>query len=303
MSFVTKQYLWLSVFLCVSIIPTVVSADTFNEVYKTVKKAIDTGDEAVDTANRALDTVDELTDIAKDIKKLISKEVKQYQPLSKADVMKLWLSDVSRSTIIEVIKRRRCGFEISPEEIIYLESKKMDNKIIRAMVKYSIYQAACQQIQLSNQSRQRVHMQRVTGIDFDDMFAGYLSHNKFSEMSFADYAYGKKITENNVGMGLSIAGGILDAVGGVLGPLFISQNKNIAAMSVMIPTLTVGTAMLIPGLILWIRGHLQSERIYDFIEQHLSNGKKRTGVEFAGVSPVLIKNKNTTGAVFFTFRF
>ena len=305
MVFFKRLYFPLNMFLCVLVLPTIVNAQSFNEVYDVVKKAIDTGEDAVDTANRALDTIDELKDIARDIQELISTEVKEYRPLSKVDVMKLWLSDVQTSIIVEVIKRRKCGFEISPDEIIYLKSKKMNNKIIKAMAKYSIYESACQRIQLSHQSKQRVDLQRVTGIDFDKLFASYLTESKYDEMTFADYAYGKKITENNVGMGLTIAGGILNTAGGILGPVLISKNRNGAAIAVMIPTLTVGTSLLIPGLVLWIRGYRQSERIYDFIEQHVKRSKQKSGIQFVGVSPVFIKNKNrsTTGAAAVTFQF
>ena len=296
-------FILFSVSIVSTIVPSIAFGQSFNDLYKTVKKAIDTGEETVDTANQALDKVDEITDIAKEIKRLIDAEVKEYQPLTKADVMKLWLSDVPRSTIIEVIKRRKCGFEISPDEIIYLESKQMSKKIIQAMVKHSIYQSACRRLQLNHQSKQRVNLQRVTGIDFDGMFATYLAQNKFNDLSFADYAYGKKITETNVGMGLTIAGGILNATGGVLGPWLISKQKNSAAIAVMVPTLTVGTSLLIPGLVLWIRGHLQSERIYDYIDKNINAASRRHKIRFAGLSPVITNDNCSTRTVMATFVF
>ncbi|MBN2343910.1 MAG: hypothetical protein JXX29_17220 [Deltaproteobacteria bacterium] len=260
-----KPYFLMFVLLCALIVPMPSHADSFRDVYDVVKKALDAGEDAVDTANRALDTIDELQDIAEDIRQLLDTEIKEHTPLRKEDVMKLWLSDVPKSTIIELIKRRKCGFEITPDEIIYLKSKKMSNKIIQAMVKYSIYQSACQRIQLSSQSKQRVEMQRATGIDFSALFASYLSQHNYTEISFADYTYGKKITETNVGMGLAIAGGILNLIGGVLGPFLISKDRHGAAAAVMIPTLTVGTSLMTPGIVLWIRGNRQSNRIYDWM--------------------------------------
>jgi hypothetical protein len=303
MTFSGKSTIRISLYLLLLAVPGIAHGESFNEVYEVVKKAIDTGEDAVDTANRALDTLDEFKDIAKDVADLISTTAKVYQPLRKMDVLKLWLSEVPRSTIIEVIQRRKCGFEISADEIIYLKSKKMNSQIIRAMVKHSIFQSACRQIQLNNESRQRVKMQRVTGINFDRLFATYLSEKHTREIAFADYAYGKKITETNVGMGLTIAGATLNATGGVLGPVFISRNKGGAAAAVMIPTLTVGTSLLIPGLVLWIRGYLQSERIFDFIEQHEKSGTARSGFQFAGVSPLFFGDEHMTRSFVVTFQF
>ncbi len=81
------------------------------------------GEDAVDTVNRALDKIDESTDIAKDVADPIGTTAKVYQPLRKIDVLKLWQSEVPRTTIIEVIQLRKCGFEISPDEIIEQHEK------------------------------------------------------------------------------------------------------------------------------------------------------------------------------------
>lgn len=293
-----QPLLLLSIFVLGLCTANDVCAQTFDEVFDKVNKGIDSADKALDTTDKAIDTADKLNDFANGLfgspKSKKKKQKKGLQPLTKEEIVKMWLAKVSSPIIVKAIEKRKCDFYVEPDEIIYLKNKGFDDAIITAMIEHSIHGKTVAPL---DHVQERITLEKATDIRFGRYYRTYVRREIYEEMSFTDYAYAETRKERNMGLGLTIAGGILAATGAILGPLFILNDNDVAAISVMVPTLTLGVMFLGPGIPFLARGN---SRLYK-LETVISN--RPHSIKLAGISPLITMDKTAAPGAMVRFSF
>jgi hypothetical protein len=291
-------------------------AQSFGEILDQFNKGLDTANKTIDTVDKVKRMAEggEAAPAAPTQEQVAADQATAVDPLSKRDIVEMVVAGISPMVIVAAIKKRKCAFEVEPEEIILIKEAGFADEIITAMIENSVPEpgaapAAAPTAAAAgrgapvdpNLPPEQAEVQAVYGASLYDEWNKYEESSPEDAPTFGAFVYDRKKMQRDwgismimifslgfLGSGLGVGIGLQEA--SCYGHTCEVKDKfSIAAFAVLLPGFLT---TLISGSVAWARGSRGMRKL----ERYSARDSSRPSLHFAGISPLVAPDGGAYGA-------